>query len=185
MKVGNGGVTSTGVFSAGSMYTGQPFAPSLDSNLKTTDIEGEYSALRTRNINSSIGLLQSAIATLDSAIGSSVDASDVLARISGATYFGKPIFVAGSTIDDDAGNVVFDLGKVLDIVADGGDLNVLKKSLRQENDVLKNYLSILRDTVSSTDNISLDSDFLVSNAPLFAKSHDLSNLSAKIDSLLA
>ena len=104
------------------------------------------------------------------------------------------IFSDSMILCDDGGGVLFDANRILSIMpSDERDLYIFKKALKNEVDFIANSLQNLQNKNLQSANLAQDSalydtdnisDYLTSNAMLFAKAHNTTGLISKIDALL-
>ncbi len=165
----------------------------LDKNISTSKqnldfdneyIDNGYSTIKTRELNNNIGILQIASQTINDVLNSN-SLTEILSKLSDAKLFNRQIFTQSQIIKDDNGNIIFDANRILDIIPDNdGDISIFKKSLKIQNKIIEDTLRELKNESTKIGESMFDKDFLVSNASMFAKSHNISSLASKIDSLL-
>ena len=158
--------------------------PKQKVNFSNRYIDNGYSTIKTRELNNSIGILQIASQTITDMLNSD-SLAEITVKLSDAKLFNKQIFTQSQIIKDDDGNIIFDANRILDSLPDSDrDIAIFKKSLKIEDKAIKDTLRALKEQALNVEDIAFDKDFLVSNASLFAKSHNISSLASKIDTLL-
>ena len=149
-----------------------------------------YSSIPRKELNNNIGILQIAKKTLQNILSNShITLDGVFRELNNAQFLGNSIFSDSMILRDDGGGVLFDANRILSIMpSDERDLYIFKKALKNEVDFIANSLQNLQSAnlaqdsaLYDTDNIS---DYLTSNAMLFAKAHNTTGLISKIDALL-
>ena len=154
-----------------------------------------YSSISRKELNNNIGILQIAKKTLQSIISNShITLDGVFRELNNAYFFGNSIFSDSMILRDDGGGVLFDANRILSIMpSDERDLYIFKKALKNEVDFIANSLQNLQNKNLQNPNLAQDSalydtdnvsDYLTSNAMLFAKAHNTTGLISKIDALL-
>lgn len=158
----------------------------LDNEMGANSALEVQNALKNKEINNNIGVLQIANASISSVLNNpNITLNEALTIISNAKFFGKNIFRADFIIRDDSG-VVFDGNRILSILpTDEKDLYMFKKALKREQELIMQSMKRISKEVSTKDEVALDSSYLKQNSNLFSKSHNTAALSSRIDSLLA
>ena len=145
-----------------------------------------YLTISNRELNNKIGILQIAHKTIQDVLDSN-SITEIKTKLLSAKLFNKQIFSQSQIIKDSNGNTIFDANRILDIIPDHNkDLAIFKKSLKLESKFIEDSLKKLKEEAMSdtTQENTLDKDFLLSNPLLFAKSHNVALLASKIDALL-
>lgn len=154
-----------------------------------------YSSIPRKELNNNIGILQIAKKTLQNILSNShITLDGVFRELNNAQFLGNSIFSDSMILRDDGGGVLFDANRILSIMpSDERDLYIFKKALKNEVDFIANSLQNLQNKNLQSANLALDSalydtdnisDYLTSNAMLFAKAHNTIGLISKIDALL-
>lgn len=171
---------------------------------KAQFIDNGYSSLPQKELNYRVGILQTALKTLQK-ISDESALPAIKAHIQNAQFFGQKIYEKGFVLKSENGETLFDANTLLDALpSNERDLYLFKKVLKGEIIFLENSLKKLADSAILRENIaesvanfaesknivesSLDSapfDYLTSNANLFSKAHNTASLRNKIDALLA
>ena len=153
-------------------------------------IDNGYSALPHKELNNNIGILQIAQRALQNILNNSnITLDGVFREINNAQFLGSAIFEPSMILRDDGGELLFDANRVLNIIpSDERDLYIFKKALKNEVDFIAHSLQNLQNAnmtqdsaLYGADNVS---DYLASNAMLFAKAHNTAGLISRIDALL-
>ncbi len=154
-----------------------------------------YSSIPRKELNNNIGILQIAKKTLQNILSNShITLDGVFRELNNAQFLGNSIFSDSMILRDDGGGVLFDANRILSIMpSDERDLYIFKKALKNEVDFIANSLQNLQNKNLQSANLAQDSalydtgnisDYLTSNAMLFAKAHNTTGLISKIDALL-
>lgn len=154
-----------------------------------------YSSIPRKELNNNIGILQIAKKTLQNILSNShITLDGVFRELNNAQFLGNSIFSDSMILRDDGGGVLFDANRILSIMpSDERDLYIFKKALKNEVDFIANSLQNLQNKNLQSANLAQDSalydtdnisDYLTSNAMLFAKAHNTTGLISKIDVLL-
>lgn len=154
-----------------------------------------YSSIPRKELNNNIGILQIAKKTLQNILSNShITLDGVFRELNNAQFLGNSIFSDSMILRDDGGGVLFDANRILSIMpSDERDLYIFKKALKNEVDFIANSLQNLQNKNLQSANLAQDSalydtdnisDYLASNAMLFAKAHNTTGLISKIDALL-
>ena len=154
-----------------------------------------YSSIPRKELNNNIGILQIAKKTLQNILSNShITLDGVFRELNNAQFLGNSIFSDSMILRDDGGEVLFDASRILSIMpSDERDLYIFKKALKNEVDFIANSLQNLQNKNLQSPNLAQDSalydtdnvsDYLTSNAMLFAKAHNTTGLISKIDALL-
>ncbi len=154
-----------------------------------------YSSIPRKELNNNIGILQIAKKTLQNILSNShITLDGVFRELNNAQFLGNSIFSDSMILRDDGGGVLFDANRILSIMPnDERDLYIFKKALKNEVDFIANSLQNLQNKNLQSANLAQDSalydtdnisDYLTSNAMLFAKAHNTTGLISKIDALL-
>lgn len=154
-----------------------------------------YSSIPRKELNNNIGILQIAKKTLQNILSNShITLDGVFRELNNAQFLGNSIFSDSMILRDDGGGVLFDANRILNIMpSDERDLYIFKKALKNEVDFIANSLQNLQNKNLQSANLEQDSalydtdnisDYLTSNAMLFAKAHNTTGLISKIDALL-
>lgn len=154
-----------------------------------------YSSIPCKELNNNIGILQIAKKTLQNILSNShITLDGVFRELNNAQFLGNSIFSDSMILRDDGGGVLFDANRILSIMpSDERDLYIFKKALKNEVDFIANSLQNLQNKNLQSANLAQDSalydtdnisDYLTSNAMLFAKAHNTTGLISKIDALL-
>lgn len=154
-----------------------------------------YSSIPSKELNNNIGILQIAKKTLQNILSNShITLDGVFRELNNAQFLGNSIFSDSMILRDDGGGVLFDANRILSIMpSDERDLYIFKKALKNEVDFIANSLQNLQNKNLQSANLAQDSalydtdnisDYLTSNAMLFAKAHNTTGLISKIDALL-
>lgn len=154
-----------------------------------------YSSIPRKELNNNIGILQIAKKTLQNILSNShITLDGVFRELNNAQFLGNSIFSDSMILRDDGGGVLFDANRILSIMpSDERDLYIFKKALKNEVDFIANSLQNLQNKNLQSPNLAQDSalydtdnvsDYLTSNAMLFAKAHNTTGLISKIDALL-
>lgn len=154
-----------------------------------------YSSIPRKELNNNIGILQIAKKTLQNILSNShITLDGVFRELNNAQFLGNSIFSDSMILRDDGGGVLFDANRILNIMpSDERDLYIFKKALKNEVDFIANSLQNLQNKNLQSANLAQDSalydtdnisDYLTSNAMLFAKAHNTTGLISKIDALL-
>lgn len=154
-----------------------------------------YSSIPRKELNNNIGILQIAKKTLQNILSNShITLDGVFRELNNAQFLGNSIFSDSMILRDDGGGVLFDANRILNIMpSDERDLYIFKKALKNEVDFIANSLQNLQNKNLQSANLAQDSalydtdnisDYLTSNAMLFAKAHNTIGLISKIDALL-
>lgn len=154
-----------------------------------------YSSIPRKELNNNIGILQIAKKTLQNILSNShITLDGVFRELNNAQFLGNSIFSDSMILRDDGGGVLFDANRILSIMpSDKRDLYIFKKALKNEVDFIANSLQNLQNKNLQSANLAQDSalydtdnisDYLTSNAMLFAKAHNTTGLISKIDALL-
>ncbi len=154
-----------------------------------------YSSIPRKELNNNIGILQIAKKTLQNILSNShITLDGVFRELNNAQFLGNSIFSDSMILRDDGGEVLFDANRILSIMpSDERDLYIFKKALKNEVDFIANSLQNLQNKNLQSANLAQDSalydtdnisDYLTSNAMLFAKAHNTTGLISKIDALL-
>lgn len=154
-----------------------------------------YSSIPRKELNNNIGILQIAKKTLQNILSNShITLDGVFRELNNAQFLGNSIFSDSMILCDDGGGVLFDANRILSIMpSDERDLYIFKKALKNEVDFIANSLQNLQNKNLQSANLAQDSalydtdnisDYLTSNAMLFAKAHNTTGLISKIDALL-
>ena len=171
---------------------------------KAQFIDNGYSSLPQKELNYRVGILQTALKTLQK-ISDESALPAIKAHIQNAQFFGQKIYEKGFVLKSENGETLFDANTLLDALpSNERDLYLFKKVLKGEIIFLENSLKKLADSAILRENFaesvanfaeskniaesSLDSapfDYLTSNANLFFKAHNTASLRNKIDALLA
>lgn len=155
--------------------------PKMQSNI----INNGYSSQGFKDTNNTIGILQTASGAINQIlIDSHITLEKLHSIIKEARFLGKPIFHSSQVLRDLNDNLLFDGGRILDMLPeDSRDIFAFKKSLRYEATRIEEALGSMQSP--SEDEIPIDKDFLTLNAKLFSNAHNTAGLVSKIDSLLA
>ena len=154
-----------------------------------------YSSIPRKELNNNIGILQIAKKTLQNILSNShITLDGVFRELNNAQFLGNSIFSDSMILCDDGGGVLFDANRILSIMpSDERDLYIFKKAFKNEVDFIANSLQNLQNKNLQSANLAQDSalydtdnisDYLTSNAMLFAKAHNTTGLISKIDALL-
>lgn len=154
-----------------------------------------YSSIPRKELNNNIGILQIAKKTLQNILSNShITLDGVFRELNNAQFLGNSIFSDSMILRDDGGGVLFDANRILSIMpSDERDLYIFKKASKNEVDFIANSLQNLQNKNLQSANLAQDSalydtdnisDYLTSNAMLFAKAHNTTGLISKIDALL-
>lgn len=154
-----------------------------------------YSSIPRKELNNNIGILQIAKKTLQNILSNShITLDGVFRELNNAQFLGNSIFSDSMILRDDGGGVLFDANRILSVMpSDERDLYIFKKALKNEVDFIANSLQNLQNKNLQSANLAQDSalydtdnisDYLTSNAMLFAKAHNTTGLISKIDALL-
>lgn len=154
-----------------------------------------YSSIPRKELNNNIGILQIAKKTLQNILSNShITLDGVFRELNNAQFLGNSVFSDSMILRDDGGGVLFDANRILSIMpSDERDLYIFKKALKNEVDFIANSLQNLQNKNLQSANLAQDSalydtdnisDYLTSNAMLFAKAHNTTGLISKIDALL-
>lgn len=154
-----------------------------------------YSSIPRKELNNNIGILQIAKKTLQNILSNShITLDGVFRELNNAQFLGNSVFSDSMILRDDGGEVLFDASRILSIMpSDERDLYIFKKALKNEVDFIANSLQNLQNKNLQSANLAQDSalydtdnisDYLTSNAMLFAKAHNTTGLISKIDALL-
>ena len=154
-----------------------------------------YSSILRKELNNNIGILQIAKKTLQNILSNShITLDGVFRELNNAQFLGNSVFSDSMILRDDGGEVLFDASRILSIMpSDERDLYIFKKALKNEVDFIANSLQNLQNKNLQSANLAQDSalydtdnisDYLTSNAMLFAKAHNTTGLISKIDALL-
>lgn len=174
-----------------------------DSQKSTTKVcemsrewqDNGYSSIPRKELNNNIGILQIAKKTLQNILSNShITLDGVFRELNNAQFLGNSVFSDSMILRDDGGGVLFDANRILSIMpSDERDLYIFKKALKNEVDFIANSLQNLQNKNLQSANLAQDSalydtdnisDYLTSNAMLFAKAHNTTGLISKIDALL-
>ena len=153
-------------------------------------IDNGYSALPHKELNNNIGILQIAQRALQNILNNSnITLDGVFREINNAQFLGSAIFEPSMILRDDGGELLFDANRVLNIIpSDERDLYIFKKALKNEVDFIAHSLQNLQNANLAPDSalygVENVSDYLTSNAMLFAKAHNTAGLISRIDALL-
>ena len=163
-------------------------SPKISQEWQITN--NNYSALPHKELNNNIGILQIAQRALQNILNNSnITLDGVFREINNAQFLGNSVFAPSMILQDSGGELLFDANRILSIMpSDERDLYIFKKALKNEVDFIAHSLQNLQSTNMTQDSALYGaenvSDYLTSNAMLFAKAHNTAGLISRIDALL-
>ncbi|RDU65213.1 hypothetical protein [Helicobacter sp. MIT 14-3879] len=151
-------------------------------------INNGYSSLKQKGLNNTIGILQLAAQTIKNITdNNTISLEQAKIELNNATFLGNKIFAPHTILQDDYNNTLFDANRILNLIPnDEKDLYSFKKVLKNEYDFINASLESIKSNIDIIDYKQQNlENYLIQNAILFSKAHNIKTLASKIDSLLA